>query len=305
MASRSARGQISALSMRALSGPLPARATWAVLPLLVGGSLGEALGEHSLAVARTASVLAWGGWAGVLVAVLVPRTVSLTVLRVVAPAGLVAANWAALTGPRDGLDALAVTGAALATVVALSPTTGDAFVNGSSYGDERRLPLRVPGPVLLGPLPLTWAAAVTGPVAGPLLLAARQWAAGALVLVGGGVVSFLAVRALHGLARRWVVLVPAGLVLHDQHALVEAVLFPRRSLRRLGPAPASPDPAALDATQGSFGLALELELAEFLAVSPRRRDGVVEVVEVDRVLFTPTRPGAVLREAAVRGIPVA
>lgn len=304
MASQTADGQISALPMPALSGPLPARVTWALLPLLVGGPLGDALGEHSLAVARTGSVLAWATWAGVLLAVLLPRTVSLTALRIAAPAGLAVASWAALTGPRDGLDLLAVAGAALATVVALSPVTGDVFVNGSSYGDERRLPLRVPGPVLLGPLPLAWVVAVAGPVAGPLLLAARQWVAGALVLGLGGGLSLLAVRALHGLTRRWVVLVPAGLVLHDQHALVEAVLFPRRWLRRLGPAPASPDPAALDATQGSFGLALELELAEPLAVTPRRRDGVVEVVEVDRVLFAPTRPGAVLREAAARHIPV-
>lgn len=290
--------------MRALSGPLPARATWALLPLLVGGSLGDALAERSLAVARTGSVLAWATWAGVLVAVLLPRTVSLTALRIAAPAGLAAANWAALTGDRDGLDALAVAGAALATVAALSPVTGDVFVNGSSYGDERRLPLRVPGAVLLGPLPLAWLAAVAGPVAGPLLLAARQWVAGALVLVIGGTLAGLAVRALHGLSRRWVVLVPAGLVLHDPHALVEAVLFPRRAVRRLVPAPATPDPTALDATQGAFGLALELDLTEPLAVSPRRRDGVVQVVEVERVLFTPTRPGAVLREAAARRIPV-
>ena len=39
--------------MPLLSGPRPALVTWAVLPLLVGGSLGDALGEHSLAVART------------------------------------------------------------------------------------------------------------------------------------------------------------------------------------------------------------------------------------------------------------
>src|SRR3546814_13032961 len=90
-----------------------------------------------------------------------------------------------------------------------------AFADGSSAGTGRRLQRRVPGPLLLGPLPLTWALGVVGPVAGPLLLAAEQWALGAAVLLVGAVPARLAVRALHGLARRWVVFVPAGMVLAD------------------------------------------------------------------------------------------
>ena len=105
-------------------------------------------------------------------------------------------------------------------------------------------------------------------------------------------------RALHGLARRWVVFVPAGLVLHDPHALVEPVLFPRRSIRRLGPAPADAGAGRRDLTQGALGLALELELAEPVAISPRRADRTVQVESVGRLLFTPTRPGALLGEAA-------
>lgn len=290
--------------MHLLHGPWPARATWALLPLLMGPALGEALADHSLAVARTASVLAWGTWVGVLVGVLLPRTVSLTALRIAAPAALGAANWAALAGDPGLTDVLAVGGAAVAVVAAFSPLTGEVFVNGSSYGDETRLPLRVPTALVLGPLPLAWAATVAPPIAGALLLAARQWAVGAVVLVVGLPVAAAAVRALHGLARRWVVLVPAGLVLHDQHALVEAVLFPRPTIRRLGPAPADAAATALDLTQRALGLALELELSEPTVVSPRRADKRVEVASVDRLLFTPTRPGALLAVAAGRRIPV-
>ena len=39
--------------MAFLAGPWPARITWGLLPLLLGPALGDALGEHSLAVART------------------------------------------------------------------------------------------------------------------------------------------------------------------------------------------------------------------------------------------------------------
>ena len=89
-------------------------------------------------------------------------------------------------------------------------------------------------------------------------------------------------------------LVPAGLVLHDPHALVEPVLFPRRSIRRLGPAPGRAGATALDLTLGALGLALELDLAEPVDLAPRRADKAREVEPVERMLFTPTRPGALL-----------
>jgi hypothetical protein len=99
--------------------------------------------------------------------------------------------------------------------------------------------------------------------------------------------------------------VPAGLVLHDPHALVEPVLFPRRSIRRLGPAPAEPAPETLDLTQRALGLALELDLDEPIVVAPRRTDRSMVTEPVERLLFAPTRPGAVLRAAAARRLPVA
>lgn len=285
------------------SGPWPARATWLPLPLLVGPALGDALDGASRAVQVTASAMAWGTWAAVLVGVLIPRTVSLTLLRVVAPLAMVVAVWAGVAGDRAGADLLAVGWAAVTVVAAFAPATGDAFVNGSSYGDERRMPLRVPGSLLLGPLPLTWAATVAAPVGAPLLLAAEQWVAALALAALGGPAAVVSVRALHGLSKRWVVFVPAGLVLHDLHALVDPVLFPRARVRRLGPAPADLD-GARDLTQGAFGLALELELAQDLELAPRRPDGSLELEPVDRVVFTPTRPGALLQEAARRRLPV-
>jgi hypothetical protein len=289
--------------MQLLTGPWPARATWVLLPLAMGPALGDALDGSTRAVAVTGAVLAWGTWAAVLVAVLIPRTLSLTVLRIAAPAAVAVANWSALAGDRTGADVLAVVWAAVAVVAALAPTTGDTFVNGSSYGDERRMPLRVPGSLLLGPLPLAWITVVSAPIGAPLLLAARQWIAGGALLVAGAPAAAIAGRALHGLSRRWVVFVPAGLVLHDLHTMVDPVLFPRTSIRRLGPAPADGDDA-LDLTAGSLGLALELELAQATEVAPRRRDGRVEVAQVQRLRFTPTRPGALLVEAARRRIAV-
>ena len=63
-------------------------------------------------------------------------------------------------------------------------------------------------------------------------------------------------RSLHQLNRRWVVLVPAGLVLHDHLALNEPTLFQKSEIDLIGPA--SIDTDATDFTQGAYGLALEV-----------------------------------------------
>ena len=106
--------------MALLAGPWPARITWGLLPLLLGPALADALDEHSLAVARTASGLAWVTWAGVLVAVLLPTTVSLTALRIATPLAVVVANWAAITSDAGVAGVIAVIGSALAVVAARS-----------------------------------------------------------------------------------------------------------------------------------------------------------------------------------------
>src|SRR5688572_32564897 len=107
--------------MAFLAGPWPARITWGLLPLLVGPALGGALDERSLAVARTASSLAWVTWAGVLVAVVLRTTVSLTALRIATPAALAVANWAAIAGDGGVAAVVAVGGAAIAVMTAFSP----------------------------------------------------------------------------------------------------------------------------------------------------------------------------------------
>ncbi len=279
------------------------RVGWIALPLVAGPSFADALAARSRPVQLVGSVGMWLLWAVVLVAVLVPRTVSLTVVRIATPAAVAASLWAATRGDANAGDAVAVAVAAVALVASLHPLTGDAFVNGSSYGDERRMPLRVPGALLLGPIAVAEIATVTGVVAGPLLLAARMWVAGALALAIGVPVAAITARALHGLARRWIVFVPAGVVVHDSSGLVDPILLPRRMVRRFGPAPAGTD--ALDLTQRSLGLALEIEANEpvdLLLTRPGRR--AAEAMAVSKLLVSPTRPGAALAEAARRRLPV-
>jgi hypothetical protein len=182
----------------------------------------------------------------------------------------------------------------VASALAFFPVAGQLFVDGSSYGDEARYPLRVPAPLLAGPVPLAWVAVVGGGVAGPVLLAAKEWVFGALVLVVGLAAAYWGARALHVLSRRWVVLVPSGLVLHDQLALAEPILLRRQDVRSLEPAPADTD--ALDLTRGALGLALELTLVSPVDLSTvaERPGAPTETLTATALLFTPTQPGALL-----------
>lgn len=281
--------------------PLPwaLRVTWATLPFTVGPALASAVHGWSEPVRATASAGAWAAWAVALAATLVLHPISLTVVRLAAPGPIVVALAAAAS---DHASALAVSAGVVALALAFLPETGVAFVNGAAYPGERRFPLRAPGSLLLGPVQLAWALCVGPLTAGALLLAARRWVIGGALVALGAPVAVVAARSLHGLSRRWIVFVPAGVVLHDAQSLADPVLFERKVIESLRPAAADTD--SLDLTQKSPGLALELILREkvpMVRVTPRNRMG--EAGASARLLFTPTRPGAVLAEAAARKVP--
>jgi hypothetical protein len=149
---------------------------------------------------------------------------------------------------------------------------------------------------------LAWAVVVGVPVAAYALLATEHWVAGGALVALGHPVAILFTRALHNLGRRWIVFVPAGLVLHDPLTLADPVLLRRQQIETVRPAPAGTD--SLDLTQGAPGLAVEVVLLEkvpMTLVRPGRRGAPGSSA---RFLVTPSRPGAVLADAAGRHLPV-
>jgi hypothetical protein len=277
---------------------------WVALPFTLGPALESALRPYSDPVRLAAEAMAWAAWTVVLVGTLVPMPVGLTVLRMAAPAVAVVAVGAALTDrPSGAAAALAVAWSLIVLVVAMSTETGVLYVNGPAYPNERRYPLRIPGPLLFGPVELAWALTIWPFVIGVLLVAAKAWVAGGLVLGAGLPLSYVLGSAIHRLALRWVVFVPAGVVLADPLSLGEPVLFVRELVETLRPAAADSD--SLDLTQRAFGLALELVLLEkvpLVVLKPGLTGG--QQGSSARLLFTPTRPGRVLTEAGARRIPV-
>lgn len=277
--------------------PWLVRGLWAGLPFTAGPALAAALDSASRPVQLVAATLLWLGWAVGMVATFAPHPLALTALRVVAPAAVVAALAAALAGEPS---ALAVVWAAVACAWAFSPAIGALCVNGPAYPNERRFLLRPPGPLLAGPLPLAWALSVAGIAAGPLLLAARQWVFGAVMLLVGWPLAALLLKSIHNLSRRWAVFVPAGMVLHDPVVLFDPTLFRRQEIVGFR---AGADPAYYDLSQRAPGVAIELELGELTTITllkPGRREGAA--IHATGLRFTPTRPGAVMEEARRRRI---
>lgn len=276
------------------------RVVWLVLPLGCGPAIGGALADAGRAVDITAASLLWAAWTAGLVAVLVPSTVGLTAIRLLAPVApgvvAVAAGFGA-----DALDVVVglVVGAA-ATALALGADVAEAFVQASAYGDERRFPLRTPGPLLLGPLEIAWAVPVATLGAGALLLADRQWIVGGLLLAVGLVTTPALARRFHRLSRRWLVRVPAGLVLHDHFVLTETLMVPFSDVAEV--ALAERDTQALDLTGGALGLAVEVRLREAATavLAPNRRGGAPRAMHCWSFLCSPVRPGRALADARRR-----
>ena len=277
------------------------RAVWLVQPVTLGPALAD--GFHDLDGHTFLSASAWVLWGLGLLATLVPRPVTLTAIRIGGPAAAALSVWTATTVDDTALVAVALGGAFVLGVLSHWPAVADTYVDGSSYGDEKRFLLRAPGPVVLALGPLAWALTVAGVVVGPLLLASGDSAVGSAACVAGLPIAAASARALHHLHRRWIVLVPAGFVLHDHLALADPTLLPRDALTSVGPASADTD--AHDLTQAARGMALEVRCREPHDLRPASRDGSAEVVVTEAILCAPARPDAVLAEAKRRRLPTA
>lgn len=281
-----------------------ARVAWVLQPIAAGSALADALDGWSSAPATLAAALLWIAWAAGLLALFAPRPWGITILRVVAPAA--AGVTIATAFSADGGEAtLAIATSVVAAVTALSSPVMHAAADRLTYGTERRFPLRVPLSLALGPLPLAVALVVAGIATGPLLLADGRIVAGVIVTALGVPLAAVLVRSLSALDRRWVVLVPAGLVVADPLVLIDPVLMPRATVERISRRRDLVIPAlTLDLRLGTLPGTVEIRLHE-PATFGRHRRRRATMVEAPGILVAPLRPDALLAAAAERRLPVA
>ena len=278
------------------------RALWILLPLTLGALLSDASSGTEAATGFT--VAGWAVWALGLFSSFVATPSALVLFRLAAPLPLLVGMVAAWSDLPGSLGWIGLANAAAVAVLAMSADLGSGFINGSAYGDEQRVSLRTPTSLLIGPIQVVWVCtAVPLPLALSLLVQG-QWVGGALLGVVGAVLAVAGFTALSRLARRWLVLVPAGLTIVDDMALAEPILLKRTAIVRLGPAPADSD--AMDLTVGAGGLILQADLNEpvELVRAVTRRGAAGTPVETTSLLIAPTRPGDLLAIAEERKISV-
>jgi hypothetical protein len=281
-----------------------ARLTWALLPVSAGIALTDALDGWDTGPARVAAVLLWAAWAVGLIALLAPRPWGLTALRVVAPAAVVVA-LASIAGAGGGAAALAVSTCVVAAVFALSAPIAQAAGNALAYGDEVRFPLRIPPALFLGPVPLAVLLIGAGVSVGPLLIANENYVAGVVLTIVGVAVAAVLARSLHALSLRWLVLVPAGVVIVDPIALADPVLMRREVIDHVERSPhAPPGPDALDLRLGSLAGTIAISLHTPQSFARRRGRHDAKLHEVSDALVSTVRSDAFVREAGARRIAV-
>ena len=268
---------------------------------LFGDLIHTTLRPDDDAAQTTVIAAMWLAYALVLAALLLPGPRALTVTRIGVPAGALELALAAASLS----DPFAVIGhlfCVAGTLIVFHPAYAEAQVDAASYGDERRFLLRPPGPVVVALVVPMGALAVAGVASGPLLLAGRGWAAGIVAAAVGLPAAALAAHTLYRLARRWLVFVPNGLVVHDHLAVAEPLPLGRRSIDSIGPARADTD--ATDLTAQAFGMALELRLAGPVAAGVMTGRSRSEQRSLTAMLVSPSRPAAVLATAERRGIKI-
>jgi hypothetical protein len=280
-----------------------ARGAWVLVAIIGGEAVDGAITDRSDAVRWFAGVSSWTLWGIVMTALAIPAVRSLTVARVGAPLSLVVAAVSAAAGtPARDLALLALP-AVVACAAIFTADFGRAYVQASSYGDEERLPLRFP--VAAGTAAVAmWAIWAPAIVLGPVLIAAKNFIVGGILTVIAVAGIVLLVPKWHRLSRRWLVLVPAGLVVHDPVVLADTLMVRTNQLAGMRLAPA--DTEAADLTGPASGFAIEVQASETVttvfAFTPQEPNG--RAIHMTGFLISPSRPGEALRTAAARGIPV-
>ena len=283
--------------------PWVARVAWILVAVVGGAALEAGVDDRSSAVRWTVAIGGWAVFAAVAAALLIPSVRALTVSRLGAPLAPVAAAVAGVAGvPAADVAVLAVPGV-IAVAAIFSAEVGRWMVQASAYGDEDRLPLRSPVPAGTAAV-VSWALWAALIISGPLLLAARNWIVGVPVAIVAVAATVLLSPRWHKMSRRWLVLVPAGLVVHDPVVLADTLMV--RTDQLLGIGLARADTEAADLTGPASGYAVQVDTSETVstvfAFTPKEPNG--KAIHMTGFLVAPTRPGEALRLAAGRRLPI-
>jgi len=249
-----------------------------------------------------AVVLLWLAWAVVAFGMIVLHPLSLAAVRWLSP--MIAAQvwwmaWFADDAPAPWARLLAAVCAVVVLLVVVRADFGARHVQAAAYGHERRHLLRPPVAVIL-PSALVWLVALT---LGAMALHAEPSAYTAVAATAGALVAAFGWWRVSVLARRWLVYVPAGIVVHDPLMLRDTFMVRRQDVRALGVADNSPSSdESFDITGTTWGRPVQITLAHLHDVSlssfGARMTRTLDRVHVRALRIAPTQPSLAVRTDA-------
>ena len=284
-----------------------ARVAWVALALIPNG-IAATLASHGRTAQLVFTLGAWALWALGTLAIFWLSPYSLSALRMVAPlaaAGLVGFVFASLSTFNEvafgdvAWPLVGVAVAVLALVCIFLPAFGSLHVQASAYGDEKRLLLRVPA-AQIAPIAVAYLVLAALVVATLFAAAGEVWWLAAVCLVLTVLLFRVVVKSLHRFSRRWLVVVPAGVVVHDELLLAETFMVRTTAVTRVELSTTSGE--ALNLTGDIAGvrrqlvLVVQLREAEKLALSPylAKMLGTLDALHVQSYAVAPTLAGHAL-----------
>ena len=267
----------------------------AILPF-IGAGVDELVSERSTSVQNVATVLAWAVWATSVLSVFILHPATLTVLRMAVPVITATLLYISVTGAIDTSQIICAAISVAILLISFNADLGNAFIQASAYGDEKRFLLRPPV-ALVAPVLLIAMMLLTATVAAPILIAAENLPLGIICSVVSAVGFWFFARRIHQLSRRWFVFVPAGFVVHDETLLGTNLMIRKHDLVEMQLA--KRDTQAADLTALTWGVPLELSFKQPQDVSltslAAKHLNAVSAIHASSILIAPSRPGAVLR----------
>lgn len=280
-----------------------ARVVWAAVALTGAVAVDQSLDGADPAARVIVPALWWVLVAATLLALVVPSPTGLTAVRLATPLTVALAVATLLAGADTAWGAGFLVASLGAVGTFLSADFASVMVQGSAYGSEQRFPLRAPVAVLV-PMVVSWIAWASCTVAGVALLARSSWVVGIVLAVVSVAIGVALFPRYQRLARRWLVIVPAGVVLHDSLVLGETLMVQRPEVARVGLAPAGTE--AADLSGPAAGHLIEVVLRDMtLAVFPASSEHPQgRAIHLQSYLVAPSRPGRALRAMAAARLPV-
>lgn len=266
-----------------------ARVGWVVTAVAVSQAM------NPLDSGVTATFTLWILWIVGAVAVFVGSPLMLTLARTTLPLGPVAATGVLFAGGDVALGTLGLVAGVIAAFAMLSAELGQRWVQFAAYGSEQRFPLRPPLGFMI-PAVFLWMLMAACGTSAVIAAERAQWVAAVALGVGAIALGALGSTRWHRLSCRWLVFVPAGVVIHDPLVLLETAMWRSHVVSDIELASAGTK--AADLTGPATGPALEISLrsSETVIMSAGRSVPEGQAIHLTAALVAPSRPGAALAQ---------